>query len=305
MFNLLMSGNDEAFISSPWKLEKSRVGEHTEDVIRVRYNTGDKAIKFAELIKLPTVFCYEHHVEKDAKIGWIESVTTEAECYVISFKFDPILATIPHRNFWEISASLGIAPKSFERNRTHWAIKDVDLFPVLQSAGLVDASRTSPYAPYHNWDLPQAAKRPSIQVSPEVFSIPSGNIEADLVAVMMPFGGAFDGVYHAIQVACTAAGFRFQRVDDMWENPAIIQDIFSLIYRSSVVICDFSQKNPNVFYEAGIAHTLGRTVIPLTQSSSDIPFDVAHIRHISYLNNGEGLAKMSETLASRLRTLRG
>lgn len=84
---------------------------------------------------------------------------------------------------------------------------------------------------------------------------------------------------------------------------AIIQDIFSLIFRSFIVVCDFTGKNPNVFYEAGIAHTLGKHVIPITQSEQDIPFDLQHHRYIKYLNNSEGLAELQKSLSSRFSTL--
>lgn len=62
--------------------------------------------------------------------------------------------------------------------------------------------------------------------------------------------------------------------------------------------------NPNVFYEAGIAHTLGKHVIPITQVADHIPFDLRHHRYIHYLNNKEGLAKLGAEVASRVGTLR-
>jgi hypothetical protein len=64
---------------------------------------------------------------------------------------------------------------------------------------------------------------------------------------------------------------------------------FSLIFRAAIVVCDFSGRNANVFYEAGIAHTLGKQVVPLSQSKDDVPFDLGHHRYLQYLNNGEGL----------------
>ena len=66
--------------------------------------------------------------------------------------------------------------------------------------------------------------------------------------------------------------------------------------RSSVVICDCSDRNPNVFYEIGIAHTLGREVILITQSEADIPFDLLHLRYVRYLNNPEGRTAFSAAL---------
>ncbi|MBI5652003.1 MAG: hypothetical protein HZC40_16425 [Chloroflexi bacterium] len=122
---------------------------------------------------------------------------------------------------------------------------------------------------------------------------------------MMPFDSRFDSVYTTLQRSAASLRIRCLRVDDIWKNDAIIQDIVSLINRSRIVICDCTGRNANVFYEIGIAHTLGRDVILITQSDGDIPFDLRHLRYIPYLNNGEGLMKLSEVLAQRIRTLIG
>jgi len=105
---------------------------------------------------------------------------------------------------------------------------------------------------------------------------------------MMPFDALFTPVYETLRQTAENVGLRCRRADDIWKNPAIIQDIVSLIDRSRVVICDCTNRNPNVFYEIGIAHTLGREVILTTQNANDIPFDLSHLRYIPYLNNAEG-----------------
>ena len=79
-----------------------------------------------------------------------------------------------------------------------------------------------------------------------------------------------------------------------------VDDIINLIWRARVVIADLSSKNPNVFYETGIAHTLGREVIQIAQSTEDIPFDLRAIRSQIYLNNGEGLERLKEQVVERL-----
>ena len=43
-----------------------------------------------------------------------------------------------------------------------------------------------------------------------------------------------------------------------------------------------SERNPNVFYELGIGHAIGRPAILLSRDAGDIPFDLRHIRHIVY-----------------------
>lgn len=140
-----------------------------------------------------------------------------------------------------------------------------------------------------------------VTFAPYVFQIPDGYVELDLVAVMMPFAMEFTAVYEAIKRATSDCGLRCLRADDIWEDTTIIQDIFALIYRAQVVVVDFSGKNPNVMYETGIAHTLGKHVVPISQSLDDVPFDMRHHRVLKYLSNQEGLAKLSLDLASKLR----
>lgn len=149
--------------------------------------------------------------------------------------------------------------------------------------------------------------RPSkrkITFAPSVFNIQDIVIREDLVAVMMPFAG-FDDVHAAIKSACADADLTCLRADDLWEESTFIQDIVNLIVQARIVICDFSNCNPNVFYETGIAHTLGKEVVPIMQSEKDIPSDLHHHRALPYLPNAEGLQKLRTELASRLRTIIG
>ena len=140
---------------------------------------------------------------------------------------------------------------------------------------------------------------------PTVFSIPTEPVDPKLIALMIPFSAEFDLITRAIKGVSIECGMTCERADDIWKDSTIIQDVFSLIYRARIVICDFSTKNPNVFYEAGIAHTLGRAVIPLARSVSDIPFDLRHHRHLIYLPNEQGIDQMKLDLKARIVTLLG
>lgn len=142
-----------------------------------------------------------------------------------------------------------------------------------------------------------------IYFTPSVFQAPEKGVDPSLIAVMMPFEPALRPVYKAIKAAASDQGLNCQRVDDIWENSTVIQDIFSLIFRSNIVVCDFTGRNPNVFYECGIAHTLGKHVVPIAQHESDVPFDLRHHRYLRYLNNAEGLKEFTSSLSGRFRTL--
>ena len=144
-----------------------------------------------------------------------------------------------------------------------------------------------------------------IVFSPTIFQIPNETVDRNLVSVMMPFGLEMAPVYEVIKDAASQSGLQCKRADNIWDHSTVIQDVFSLIFKSYIVVCDFSGKNPNVFYEAGIAHTLGKHVVPITQSEQDIPFNLKHHRNAKYHNNGEGLQVLKSTLVNRFKSLAG
>jgi hypothetical protein len=142
-----------------------------------------------------------------------------------------------------------------------------------------------------------------IYFTPTVFEVPANGPDTNLLSVMMPFSLALRPVYECIAEVAIFHRLECKRADDIWEHSTVIQDVFSLIYRSYIVVCDFSGRNPNVFYEAGIAHALGKHVIPIAQTIEDIPFDLRHHRTLTYLNNQEGRAAMQATLSERIAHL--
>lgn len=141
----------------------------------------------------------------------------------------------------------------------------------------------------------------TVAFSPQVFEIPTKPQNEKLVTVMLPF--KLQAPFTAVKNACDKLGLECKKADDIWENPTFIQDIFELIFTSKVVVADFTGKNPNVFYEVGIAHTLGKTVIPITQSFDDVPSDLGHHRALKYLPNEQGYTDLMKELMKRLGTL--
>ncbi|MDO6513345.1 hypothetical protein [Neptuniibacter sp. 2_MG-2023] len=142
-----------------------------------------------------------------------------------------------------------------------------------------------------------------ITFKPSVFQVPSKPQNEKLISVMMPFSGTFSGTYDAVKRVADHMSLECLRADDIWDNSTFIQDIFDLIFCAKVVVVDFTGRNPNVMYETGIAHTLGKTVIPITQSINDIPSDLGHHRALKYLPNEEGYRDLSNELYKRLKVI--
>ena len=72
------------------------------------------------------------------------------------------------------------------------------------------------------------------------------------------------------------------RGDDIFGSNVVVEDIKDAIAKSDLVIADLTGQNSNVFYEVGIAHTLGKPVLLLSQSIEDVPFDLRHRRVLAY-----------------------
>ena len=103
------------------------------------------------------------------------------------------------------------------------------------------------------------------------------------VFVLMPFDKSFDDVYQlGIKKACDDVDAYAERIDEQIFQESILQRIYNQISKADVIIADMTGRNPNVFYETGYAHALGKQVILLTQDVNDIPFDLKHYPHIVY-----------------------
>lgn len=118
------------------------------------------------------------------------------------------------------------------------------------------------------------------------------------VFVLMPFDGEFDDIYQlGIKVACEDAGAYCERVDEQIFSESILQRIYNQISKADIIVADMTGRNANVFYEAGYAHALGKSVVLLTHEADDIPFDLKHFPHIVYEGS---IIELKEQLERRI-----
>jgi hypothetical protein len=131
-----------------------------------------------------------------------------------------------------------------------------------------------------------------------VFSIPRHDSKTRCdVFVLMPFVAELKPIYDDhIKNACTESGLFSLRADDFFHIGHIMQDVWSAIYLAKWIIADCTGRNTNVFYELGIAHTLGKRVIIITQDENDVPFDIRHIRYFKYEFTPRGMKALETAL---------
>lgn len=113
----------------------------------------------------------------------------------------------------------------------------------------------------------------------------TANVNAgDSCFVMMPFGAPLGGYYSSIYApAVKQAKLRPVRADDdIFGTGKIIDQVWKGISEATVLIAELTTRNPNVFYELGLAHALKKPVVLVSSNQEDVPFDLQHIRVIYY-----------------------
>lgn len=273
MYNLLVGFPDGS-------AHASRIFEYTAENVRTLV-APQGVMDLSALMELPTVVMPEigQGEQEVARLGRVVDLIQRGSGYTYRFVPDPNVAPLSLDRLRSDADSWGI--QEFEFYRTHWAIKEVDAYAAL-------------------WGTMAGSSMPG----PKALRLPTDKLQSsDLVAVMMPFDSKFAPVYEALREAAADAGMRCQRADDIWKNEHILDDVLELIWTARVVVADLTDKNANVFYETGIAHTIGRDVVLTTQSVEHVPFDLRSIRALTYYPNREGLAALTDALTARLKTI--
>lgn len=263
-------------------LSKDRLMEGTATHVKNRLNVvnGD----FTELLKLPTLALPEVSPQGSsdvAKVGTLSRITPSGTSYMLEFtpnaNIDPIPVNelLANQNAFDVDDPWGF-------HRTRLIVKDIDLYRTL---------------------LELRQSREVVRPSRKYLKFPDGPTDENLVVVMMPFKSEFKPVWEAIQRTVYDVGLNCERADSIWDEDSIMDDIVGLLWRARIVITDYTSHNANVFYETGIAHTLGRKCIPLTQRTDEIPFDLKHLRTLKYETTDIGLKQLKLELGERVRNI--
>lgn len=122
--------------------------------------------------------------------------------------------------------------------------------------------------------------------------------------VIMPFREKWSSYIYSdyISLSLQAAGLAPMRADEMYGRN-VLTDIWRGIYACRLVIADVSAPNENVFYELGIAHTLGKKTILLTQNTDRVPFDLRHQRMVVYTDDHPGYEVLKRELPRHIEAI--
>jgi hypothetical protein len=120
------------------------------------------------------------------------------------------------------------------------------------------------------------------------------------IFMIMPFRDRFNAIYNdMIRPVVANLNLTIKRGDDFTSTQgSIIAEVWAAIYGCKLVIAETTEVNANVYYELGIAHTLGKPAILLTQTKQvdQLPFDIRHLRFLVYEDSIVGGEKLERDL---------
>ncbi|MGW4803586.1 hypothetical protein [Kitasatospora sp. NPDC004272] len=101
--------------------------------------------------------------------------------------------------------------------------------------------------------------------------------------------------------ACGSVGLEPTRADLIAQPGEITEQVCRHVMHADVVIADVTGGNPNVMYELGIRHLLGRPTVQLGEHGR-LPFDISLIRTIQFKRSRSGLVDARKELEQALRS---
>lgn len=137
MYNLLVTAMDGAWDNGHYEYDKSRFLEYTnENIASALKELSESHVE--NLKSYPCVFAYEGE-DSDVRIGYLTSIKERGRNLLIEFEFQQDIDPIPFKKILPIATLLDI--RGWEMNRTHWAVKDEDLFKRLRDKEIIEPNK--------------------------------------------------------------------------------------------------------------------------------------------------------------------
>lgn len=102
------------------------------------------------------------------------------------------------------------------------------------------------------------------------------------VFVLTPFHSMYEETYDTIKSACAMNDLVAVRGDEAFKVGNILRHIIEQIICSPFIIANINGRNPNVHYELGIAHALGKNILLVSEGVEEIAFDLQSERVLIY-----------------------
>ncbi len=107
-------------------------------------------------------------------------------------------------------------------------------------------------------------------------------------------------VLEAVKEAAGRCGLNAERIDEPQSNERITDRILESIQKAEYVFVDLTNSRPNVFFEAGYAHGIGKIPIYFAKQETRIEFDLKDYPVLFFRN----LKELKDSIEKRIKGLR-
>jgi hypothetical protein len=176
-----------------------------------------------------------------------------------------------------------------------WLISEIQSSIEKQTKALIQGRKTKAksiqknaidplFSRFHKKLLEENIMNRNKMVVSQAFPTIKYDVDPTLVFVLMPFNEKWsEDSLLMIKQAAEALPLNIQRADDIFAPGDIINDVWEMINYAGLIVADITTHNANVFYELGLAHTIGKKVILIRQHEGEKPpFDLAFWRTFEY-----------------------
>ena len=185
-------------------------------------------------------------------------------------------------------------PLVFSENRK----SDIEVYALLEDA-TDDALKAIDTAISLIHSVP--AETASTSLLPAYSNPPVTPNSAFILMWMDPMMPELDDVSNAIKDVCRDYGVQALRADDIQHEDRITEVILTNIAGAEFLIADLTGERPNVYYEIGYAHALGKRPILYRKSGTNLHFDLSVHNVPEYRN----ITDLKELLSKRFEAILG
>lgn len=141
MFNVMVTTGENAWEEGAYVWTTARMLEYTDDNLKAEFGFLTPEV-LERLASFPTLFMYERGYTGTPKVGRIVKIQQRGPEIRVIFEFDENVSPLTLDKLFEHRWGLSLSDGEF--TRTHWSVKDGDLYQVLRDANLLEAPQSPP-----------------------------------------------------------------------------------------------------------------------------------------------------------------